>query len=350
MAGIFLIAAACATPTPVRPPEYGMNAPPGMMAPMAPPVQRATGPWARRRLGYTALTYQMPEAPEELRVNDDDHCEIARVSRDQGHVRYEVRSFEHNVVALNNIDQLIANAMTGVAQRVGGVRRSQVALTQGAYPGVDLTFDFPQTGATLRLRMLVGRTRSYTALMAYPTLVDRYLREDIQRFLEGLEFDDGDRPEADGDGALGGLRHVEPVGAWFAAQMPGSPRREALTFNTPQVTRPRVLYTVGSPNGAERYTVAVTVFERSVPPDAPAVALAALSAAGWSVRSERPSTTQGYAGRTYTLEQTGGASVTELKLLVTRSRLYEFAAMHPSAPDADCNTRVRGFFDSLRIL
>ncbi len=264
MAGIVLISVACATPTTARPPTpVAMIAMPEVSAPQQPPVRRATGQWARRRLGYTALSYQMPDAPEVLQLNDDDHCELARLSRDEGRVRYEVRSFEHEAATLHNVDQLIAGALTDIAQRVGGVRRSQVALTQGGYPGVDLTYDFPQTRATVRVRMLVGRTRSYAAIVSYPIHADAYLRDDVARFHQGLEFDEGDLPEPDGDGALGALRYVEPVGAWFAVQMPGSPHREARTFTTPELTRPRVTYTVGAASGAERFVVAVTAsFER----------------------------------------------------------------------------------------
>jgi len=334
-----------------RPPTpIAMISMPEDPAPPPPPVRRATGSWARRRLGYTALSYQMPDAPEVLQVNDDDHCELARVSRDEGRVRYEVRSFEHEAATLNNVDQLIAGALTDIAQRVGGVRRSQVALTQGGYPGVDLTYDFPQTRATVRVRMLVGRTRSYAAIVSYPIHADAYLRDDVARFHQGLEFDEGDLPEPDGDGALGVLRYVEPVGAWFAVQMPGNPHREARTFTTPELTRPRVTYTVGAASGAERFVVAVTSFERRVPADALPAVVSAMTASGWRVRDERPITRQGYAGRAYSLEQSGGPSVTDLRVFVTRSRVYEFVATHPAAPDGACSARVRGFFDSLRIL
>jgi len=146
------------------------------------------------------------------------------------------------------------------------------------------------------------------------------------------------------------LRYVEPVGAWFAAQMPGNPRREARTFTTPELTRPRITYTVGSASGAERFVIGVTSFERRVPADALSVVTSAMTAAGWRVRDERPITMQGYAGRAYVLEQTGGSTVTDLRVFVAQSRIYEFMATHPAAPDNAYGARVRGFFDSLRIL
>lgn len=350
MAGIFFVSVACITrtaPPPAAPVE--MAAMPQPVEYQPPVVHRTAGPWVRRRLGYTALSYQMPDLPEVLQV-DDDHTEIARVARDGGRVRYEIKSFEHETVALNNVHQLLDGALTEIARRVGGVRRNQTALTQGGYPGVDLTYDFPQTGATLRVRMLVGRTRSYAALVAYPTHADAYLREDVERFQGGLEFDEGDLPEADGDGAFGPLRYVEPVGAWFAAQMPGSPRREAQTLTLPELTRPRITYTVGASGAEERYVVAVTTFDRGVPDATLAGVVSALTAAGWRVRDERPVTTQGYAGRAYTLDRSRDTALLQLRVFVTRSRVYEFMAKHPATSDDASAARLRGFFDSLRIL
>lgn len=349
-AGIFALCLACITRTGAPPPVATFAAEPPPMVSYPPAVRRANGPWSRRRLGYTALTFEMPDVPEVLAVEDGERSEVARVSRDDGAVRYEVRSFEHHSDVLNNVDQLVAAALTEIAARVGGVRRTQATLTQGGYPGADLTFDFPRTGATIHVRMLVGRTRYYAAYAAFPTRADAVLRDDVARFHASLAFDEGDQPEADGDGVMGAPQFVQPVGAWFAVRMPGRPRREARDVRLPEGPRPRVTYTVSAPSGDERFVVAVTAFERRPPAGVFAAALAGATGPGLTLRGERPITTQGFAGRAYTLEHADGRRVTELRMFVTRARLYEVSATRPAAPDAAAAERVSAFFDTLRIL
>ncbi|MFO0607215.1 MAG: hypothetical protein U0324_28895 [Polyangiales bacterium] len=349
LTGIGLFVLACAT-TRAPAPTQVVIAEPTMEPSLPPPVRRSTGPWVHRRLGYTALTYEMPEVPEALAVDDDDHCEVARVSRDDGRVRFEVRSFEHESATLNNVDQLIATALTATARRMGGVRRSLVNLTQGGYPGADLTFDFPQSRGTLRVRMLVGRSRYYAAIVAYPSFAETALRPDVERFHNSLAFDAGDQPEADGDGAIGAPQYVEPVGAWFAVRMPGRPRREARTLALPAGERPRIAYAVASAAGEEGFEVAVTAFPRRPPPEALAAVVAQATAQGATLRGERPVTAQGYAGRAYTIEHAGGQRVTELRVFVTETRLYEVRATRPAAPAAEVTARVDAFFNTLRIL
>ena len=352
--GIALFALACATPTTAMGPSpQGPN--PALQpltyggGPIL--VTRHPGRWARYRLGYTALTYELPGVPEVLHVARENDIEIARLALDNRRVQYNLRSFRHESIALADVNQLMANAITEHARRAGGVPRTRQPITVGGYPGVDLTFQFPNDAESARVRLLVGRTRSYAAILSYPTVAGTTLTEDFEHFLASLALDVGDAPEEDGDGRLSSETHyVEPVGALFAIRMPGRPRRTTTTFATPRGSSPVASYTVEGPNGGERWNVSVTAFEGRPPEGLFAQTVSALTSSSWTVREEREINTQGYPGREYVLASSDGRSTTRARLFVTSSRLYDVRVTHPAAPDAARDVRVNLYFDSLRIL
>lgn len=334
----------------MTPQQYPMNSY-VQLEPLAPPlpngaaVTRTRAPWSRQRLGYSALVYETPSAPEVLATNEG-RTEIARVIRDRSQVQYEVRCFPHDPDPEADIEARLTRGFREVIARHGGARRSDLRLQQSGYPGVEMFVDITSEGSTLRVRMFVGHTWSYVAFARYPTSAERLLQPDVEHFLRSLDLDAMDLPQPDGDGALGEAQTLTPAGQDFAVRIPGRARRAVAPLTLGSLTRPRVSFTVGADN-TEQWEVATTTFEGRRPDDLAATLQQSLVARGWTVRSVTPSLWQGYSGRRFELERANGARRAELRAYFTRSRLYELLAAGNTAPDAG---RAATFFDSLRIL
>lgn len=325
-----------------------LEAEPSPTAPTA-PTTPVVETWARHRLGYTALTYELPAAPEVLHVAGDRDLEVARAQGQRGRLRFEVRSFRHDETSLVQADELLARAITRTVHDAGGVVRSQSAANAGAYPGVLLGYELPARHMSLRARCVVGRARAYVAMVMFPDASLGALGRDVDRFLGALALDAGDEPEPDGDGAMGAPRYVEPVGASFAAQMPCRPRRVQGAFATPAGDRPSMTYLCEG-RGAERWQVSVTSFDASPPENIFDLGAAALRADGWTVREQAWVTNRGHSGRATVLQARDGSTTTRDQLFVARGAVYELRVTLPTGEDAAQRAQITSFFDSLRIL
>lgn len=321
-----------------------------------PSVANATGGpaavWTRRRLGYGALTYQMPADPQVSRIaHEPNDIDQAQLTAGNGGIVFEVESFPHDAPTLSDAARLLSGATTTFLQRIGAVVQTRQSIQVDGYPGEDLQCDFPSSGTSARVRIVVGRTQAYTALATVPMMWREALRNDVNRFVTSLQLDPGDAPDGDGDGALAAnVRYVEPVGAYFALRMPGAPRREQADLTTPTGPRPMVSYTVEAPGGAERWQVRVTSFERRPEGASLGRVISELTAAGWVVREDRAVSVQGYSGRAYVLASADGHASLTVRLFATESRIYDVRVLLPVERVAERRAQISAYFDSLRIL
>lgn len=308
--------------------------------------------WARRRLAYSALSYEMPAEPQVSRtVHEHGESNEAEFSAAGGGVAFMVETFPHDSTELADAGHLLTAAVSAFVQRTGGVVQSREAVTVDGYPGEDVRCIFPAMGATARMRVLVGRFEAYVALATMHVNMGPDILADIDRFIGSLHVDAGDAPEADGDGALSPqVRYVEPVGAFFALRMPGAPRRERQTATTPNGERPTATYTVESPSHDEQWQVRVSLFEHRPPPSVFADTLRDLGAHGWTLRESRATSLQGYTGREATLTSADGRSTLRVQLFATESRLYDVRAVVPTASAGARSEQIAAYFSSMRIL
>ncbi len=312
----------------------------------------ASAQWIRHRLGYGALTYQMPAEPQVARIaHPAVDIDQAQLTVGNGGVVFEVESFHHEAPTLADASRLLSGAVTAFLQRIGGVVASRRAINVDGYPGEDLQCDFPSTGTSARVRVIVGRFEAYTVMASVPTSWREQLNADIERFMTSIQLDAGDAPDADGDGALSATtRYVEPVGAFFALRMPGAPRREQGTYNAESSQRPMVTYTVEAQGGAERWQVRVTSFEGRPAGSNYGRVVSELTGAGWVVRDDRAVSVQGYSGRAYVLASSDGRSLLTMRLFATESRIYDVRAVLPADSVESRREQLTSYFDSLRIL
>jgi hypothetical protein len=314
-------------------------------------VATRPGPWVRQRLGYTALTYEVPSAPEVLFVESQHSSEIARVAMDSLRVLYEVRSFTHAEGAEHSFEQLLTDAIDEEVTQTGSFVRLRATANSGNYPGVALQIESPRTGTNLNARVLVGRERSYIAMVVYPTAAGLSIRNDITHFLSSLTLDEGDAPDPLGDGTITEAPQlIQPVGALFAVQIPGRPLRTQSMLTTPQGDLPTVTYACQNQNATERWEVSVTQFSSHAPAHALDLVVAPLLAAGWVSQEHHPETNRGFAGNAYVLTSDNNTRTTHLRVFVTENRLYTARVTLPSTSVASRETLMRSFFSSLRIL
>lgn len=346
-AGLLCLLVDCA-PAAQRPKPLGLQANAGGASGGA----SAATAWPRRRLAYTALTYEMPAEPELTRIahesSDVDEASLAVLG---GMMVLKVQSFPHDATALADAGRLLSGITATITQRMGGVVRARQAVVVDGYPGEDLMCEFPSTGIATRVRVMVGRWQVYTVIASLPLMIQDSLRQDANRFVDSVHFDRGDAPDPEGDGALSEtFRYVEPVGAYFALRMPGAPRAAQGTFNTATGSAPMATYTVEAPGGAERWQVRVTVFNERPPGATLARVVSDLTSAGWALRDERVAVVQGYAGRAYELASADGRTVMSVRLYATESRLYDVRVALPREAHAARREQLTSYFESLRIL
>lgn len=311
------------------------------------PIATTAGGWARWRLGYSGLTFEVPARPNFNReVHGDEEINRATLTLEGGRVEYIAQAFPHDYSTIEGVDAAIRSAVSRLAQQIGGFVRSQSFISSGRYRGADVALDIPSQGRTAYVRVLIGRELAYftTVVQATYESVDNAVR-----FNGSLQVDDGDAPDVEGDGVLSTTwAFVHPFGATFAIRMPGRPRRAEGQFTANGRTRPAMRYAVESPT--ESWQVIVVPVTERADSRAFASVVAPLTSAGWQVREQGPVNNQGFPGRAYLLVSPDGTSTTSLRVFLTNGNIFSVRATVPTADWRPRAAQVHDYFESLRIL
>jgi hypothetical protein len=206
----------------------------------------------------------------------------------------------------------------------------------------------PRAGATMHMRLLVGRYHVYGAFAIHASTDLQRLTPVVGAYFQSIQVDPAEAQSPVGSGALdvGRWSYIYPPEAEFAAALPGSAQHREATVVFDGESYPVNIYAVSS--GRESYAIhEVRVGER------PSMALlqhlrSSLASAPGQVREERDVESQGYSGLSYIVET--GTSVVYSRFFLTAGRLYEVRATVPRGGEAESRPSVDNFFRYFKIL
>ncbi len=218
------------------------------------------------------------------------------------------------------------------------------------FPTQDRIVDMPDDGASMYIRIMVGKSHLYGVFMAYPMDSEHETEHLRKAFLASAKVDaeQAFTPLGDGRLALDDWRYTYPPDAGFAVDMPGFVHNYKTTEKFDDVEAKVRVYDVRDKSENEVFRVLVHTFKKA--PTAKTIVAAKKNylERGLSVHTDAFVHQRGFGGKAFVLSSK--THDVHVRFFVSKQRLYEVAVWTQRGAEGTVADARKRFLNSFRVL